>query len=135
MEHLALKSPLSLRSFCDRVRSILGLPEFCFDFENETEWGTATEDCIEYNVSRPYKVGTLQKWDRTVPTGCNFGISLTVCDDHPHANESEWAPEHLVSAVAQKLATSFGLPVYYHRTWRGPGNNVQRNQIFRPSST
>ena len=134
MEHLSLRSPFALRDFCDHIREILGLPEFSFDFENETEWGAATADSIEYNVSRPYKAGTLQEWDHTVPAGCNFGISLTACNDHPHAGDHEWAAKHLVAPVAQKLANRLGVPIYYHRTWCAPGNNIPRNQAFIPNS-
>ena len=133
MEHLALNSPLPLGGFCDRMREILDLPEFCFDRENETEWGTTTADQVEYNVSRPYEVGTLQEWDHTVPAGCNIGISLTVCSDHPHTTDLAWVADHLVSPVAQKLANGLRIPIHYHRTWCSPGNNIPRNQIFNPS--
>ena len=134
IELLAAKSPLTLRDFCERVREILDLPEFHFDSENETEWGHVEVDNIEYNVSRPYEEGTLQEWDDTVPAGCNFGISLILYREHSHANDHEWAVGHLVAPVAQQLADAFNIPVRYHRTWCGPGNNVPRTQDFHPKA-
>lgn len=135
MEHLAVTSALTLRQFCDRVREILKLPEFQFDFENETEWGLVEVDNIEYNISRPYEEGTLQEWDDTVPAGCNFGISLVLYREHPYANDHDWAFIHLVAPVAQKLADGFSSPIHYHRTWLGPGDNVRRNHHFHPDVT
>ncbi len=87
---------------------------------------------VEYNVSRPYQVGTLQSWDDSVPAGCNFGISLILLRGHLHPNH-EWALENLVHPVAQAIADEFVVPVHYHRTWLGVGRNVARNGLFAPS--
>lgn len=130
MEHMAVSTPLSLIEFCDRCRHVLDLPEFRYDYENETEWGVAKTQDMEYNISRPYEVGTLQEWDDTVPDGCNFGISLILSHSHPNANNHDWAFKHLVVPVAQQIANEFNLPVYYHRTWLGVGNNIPRNITF-----
>lgn len=132
MEHLAIAAPFTLRTFCDRCRQILSLPKFFYDSENETEWGIAEMQNIEYNISRPYETGLLQKWDDTVPDGCNFGVSLVLYETHPNANDHEWVYSNLVTPVAQKLSDGFAISVHYHRTWLGVGNNQQRNKTFSP---
>lgn len=82
-EHFAFWSPLSLTQLCRLVGERLQLPEFTFDFENETEWGIASRDGLEYNMSSPYEDGTLQKWDSSVPAGCNIGLMVSVPADAP----------------------------------------------------
>ncbi|MCR9118461.1 MAG: hypothetical protein NXI22_16110 [bacterium] len=133
MEHIAVAAPLSLREFCDRCRKILDLPEFTYDSENETEWGIAETQDTQYNISRPYEVGTIQEWDDTVPDDCNFGISLILLRSHPNAQDHDWAVNYLVTPVAQKFANEFSIPVHYHCTWFGVGNNVPRNTTFNPN--
>lgn len=133
MEHLAVAAPLTLREFCGRCRQILDLPEFRYDFENETEWGIAETQDTQYNISRPFELGTLQEWDDTVPDACNFGISLILFRTHPSAHNHDWAVKHLVTPVAQEIANEFNVPVHYHRTWLGVGNNVARNATFNPN--
>ncbi|QDT30678.1 hypothetical protein Enr10x_60460 [Gimesia panareensis] len=132
MEHLALAAPLTLRAFCDHCRQLLSLPEFRFDSENETEWGVVVKQGVEYNISCPYQMDTLQQWDDTVPDGCNFGISLCLYQGHFNAKNHEWAYNQLVSPVAQKIADGFQVPVHYHRTWLGAGKNQSRNETFYP---
>ena len=133
MEHLAVVSPLSLREFCDRFRHTFDLLEFRYDSENETEWGISEWQDIQYNICRPYKIGTLQEWDRTVPDGCNFGISLILFRSHPNAHDHDWTGTHLVPLVAQTIANEFDITVHYHRTWRDVGNNVPRDTTFNPN--
>ncbi len=133
MEHLALECDLDLRGFCERFQKALRLPDFGFDHENATEWGSVEVDYVEYNISRPYKPGTLQDWDDTVPPGCNFGISLILYREHPYTSSHEWAYAHLVLPVGQKIADEFQVPVYYHRTWLGVGKNVKRDLTFHPA--
>ena len=135
IENLALKSPLTFDEFSNRFCKILDLSGLHFDCENETEWGLIEVDNIEFNISKPYEEGTLQNWDKTVPIGCNFGISLILYREHPKANDHGWAVEHLVLPVAQKLADGFNVPVYFHRTWSGPGKSVLRVQTFYPYSS
>jgi len=98
--------------------------------DNETEWGIAETQDTQYNISRPYEVGSLQEWDDTVPDGCNFGISLILFRSHPNAHDHDWAVNHLVTPVAQKIANEFNIPVHYRRTWLGVGNNVPRDTTF-----
>lgn len=130
MEHLSLASPLSLRDCCERIRAALRLPEFSFDSENETEWGLVEVDNIEYNVSRPYEEGTLQEWDDSVPPTCNFGISLIIYREHPHAGDHTWALGSLVTPVGEALARQLETPIFFHRTWFGAGKNTTRNLTF-----
>ena len=132
MEHLAVEIPLSLLAFCERCRLILNLPEFTYASENETEWGVAQMHDSEFNISRPYQLGTLQEWDNTVPDGCNFGISLILYDTHPHAHDHDWALANLVAPAAQGIANELNVAVHYHRTWLGPGQNVSRRNTFHP---
>lgn len=129
-EHLALYSPLDLEDFCSKFKNSLGLPEMHFDAENETEWGLIEFGNIEYNVSRPYQKGTLQEWDDSIPPDCNFGITLSIHENHPLADDTEWIKDNLVSIVANRLASTFETPVYYHRTWLGVGKNETKNIIF-----
>ncbi len=131
MEHLAFTSDLDLQGFCQRFQKALNLPEFKFDGANETEWGFVEVGSVEYNVSRPYKPGTLQIWDKSVPAGCNFGVSLILHGEHPDSYNHEWAFDNLVVPVAQKIADEFRITVHYHRTWLGVGQSVERNMVFR----
>jgi hypothetical protein len=133
MEHLALECTLDLQEFCTRLQAALDLPEFGFDAENLTEWGQVEFEYIEYNVSRPYAAGILQQWDPTVPPGCNFGISLTLYQPHPHAHDQEWSYNHLALPVGQIIADEFQVPVHYHRTWFGAGLNTERQVTFQPT--
>jgi len=131
MELLALDSPLSLEEFCDVLRRLLGLPEFKYDFENETEWGLVEHENIEYNVSRPFHRGTLEEWDGLTPVGCNFGISLIVSEECSPDQDSVWSLATLVPQVGQSLADRLGTKVYHHRSCFG-GENVRRKRVFRP---
>lgn len=132
IEHLAIDCPLSLRKFCNKMQRIFRLPDFEFDYENETEWGLVEYEGIEYNVSRPYERGTLQEWDESVPAGCNFGVSLIVSQERPPEQNVEWGSAELVPNIGQALADLFERQVYHHRTWLGVGNNLTRKQVFYP---
>jgi hypothetical protein len=134
MEHLALACELDLQEFCKRLQTALNLPKFSFDGENLTEWGLVEVGYLEYNVSRPYDSGTLQNWDTTVPPGCNFGISLILYREHPHAGDQEWSFNNLAVPIGQKIADEFRVEVYYHRTWPGVGHNTERNVTFQPNA-
>jgi len=111
---------LPLRECCEEIQTILGLPSFTYDSENETEWGLVEVDNIEYNISRPYEEGTLQRWDETVPTGCNFGVSLIVYREHPQAGDHDWAVETLVAPFIEMVSPILATPVFHHSTWRSP---------------
>jgi hypothetical protein len=131
-EHLAIDSQLSLQEFCSAIQQRLGLPDFEFDYENETEWGLVEYEGIEYNVSRPYEPGTLQGWDETVAAGCNFKVTLTVGKERPSDQDIEWSSAELVPSIGQVLAELFDTPVYHHRTWLGAGKNLTQKKAFYP---
>lgn len=134
MEHLTLSTPMDIDETCACVRDALGLPPMLMDAENETSWGWVVVDGIEYNVSRPYEPGTLQRWDDTVPPGCDVGITVIFKPDHPRLADlaalERWIATDLIPDVARKLAAAFGTSVHYHRTWLGPGQNVPRVKVF-----
>ncbi|WP_228005179.1 hypothetical protein [Leptospira borgpetersenii] len=85
---------------------------------------------MEYNVSRPYKKGTLHRWDNTIPKNCNFGISLSVFKENSKLLYLELRHSELVVSVAQTISNEFQTSVYYHRTWLESGKNVKREMIF-----
>jgi hypothetical protein len=132
MEHLALYCRLPLDAFCDAAQRCLGLPHFQFDSENETEWGLVRYEGVEYNISRPYERGTLQEWDPSVPAGCNFGVILIVSPECPLGQDADWRVNELTPRVGQALADLFHQPVYHHRSWLGPGENMARQNTFHP---
>jgi hypothetical protein len=134
MEHLATDSPLSLREFCAGMQRQLGLPDFAFDAENETEWGLVVREGVEYNVSRPYERGTLEEWDGSVPVGCNFGVTLKVSHECPANQDTAWSLTNLVPPIAQGLADFLGRRVYHHRTWVKVGESRIRKQVFSPKA-
>ncbi|MBB6049226.1 hypothetical protein [Armatimonas rosea] len=130
MEHLAFRTEFPLEELCEIARTALELPPFRYDNENETEWGIAVKEGVEYNLSRPYEEGTLQHWDATVPPGCNFGMTLLI----PYT--SALPPETvapLVAFVGQTLSRSLNTTVWHHRRWLGAGRNVPQKTVFPPS--
>jgi hypothetical protein len=135
MEHMSVRSSLTLRKFCSRLARALGLPGFAFDSENETEWGLVVVDGVEYNVSRPYKPSMLQQLDSTTPDGCNISVSIVLYSGCARANDHVWVADNLVVPVSLKICNEFKTDVYYHRTWFGPGKNVPRHEVYRPSET
>ena len=132
MEHLAVDCPLSLEEFCKAMRQRFGLPDFKYDFENETEWGLVEHEGIEYNVSRPYERGTLEEWDGSVPVGCNVGVTLMVSQECPPSQDAEWSSAELVTHIGQGLADLLGGRVYHHRSWIQGGKNMTRKRVFHP---
>ena len=131
-EHFAFRSSLPIDELCGAIRAELGLPEFSYDRENETEWGCVAHDGLEYDVSRPYEDGTLRAWDPSVPLHCNVGMTISVGNGAPHPRDAAESRADIVPRVGQALADLFLLPVYHHRTWLGPGKNVARADLFRP---
>lgn len=134
MEHLAIDCRLSLHEFCNLMQSLFNLPDFEYDCENETEWGRVEHQGIEYNVSRPYKRGTLEEWDGSVPVGCNIGVTLIAFNDCPPGQDIQWNSSDLTERVARRLAQALRRPVYHHRTWFAPGRDVTHKTVFRPQA-
>ena len=135
MLHLAVDCPLSLEEFCAAMRHRFGLPDFEYACENETEWGLVKHEGIDYNVSRPYKRGTLEEWDGSVPEGCNVGVTLTAFKDCPPGQDADWSSAELVERIGQGLADLLRRQVYHHRTWLGAGKNVTHQRVFLPKSS
>jgi len=130
MENLCLGSALSLEDLCHKLSKSFGLPRFEFDAENESEWGWVQVENIEINVSRPLESGTLQDWDASTPEDCNFSILLIVSNSAPVIWDVKWSLKEFVPEFAQRIANVIGSDVYHHRTWRAPGENIQRNRIY-----
>ena len=123
MEHLATYSTSNLKDFCSRLKIILDIPDFVYDYENETEWGESKKGNLTINVSKPFEIGTLQEWDDTVPDKCNFGISMT--KENIDLNE--------IRRIGQLIADEFRTSVYYHRTWIELGKNIKREIEIKTS--
>ena len=131
-EHFALRSALTIVDLCNAIRDGLGLPEFVYGSENETEWGTVVHDGLEYNISRPYEAGTLHQWDPSVPADCNVGIVLSVARSRRQPRDAEESSAELALPIGQALADLLRSQIHHHRTWFGPGNNVTRARLFSP---
>ncbi|MCL4301448.1 MAG: hypothetical protein KJ077_37455 [Anaerolineae bacterium] len=136
LDYLAVEVDLGLEEFCDKLRQGLGLPEFVYDGENETEWGEAHLGHISFNVSRPYEEGKLQEWDQTVPLGCNFGISITISNEAPWKWDIAWSYNTLIPKCAQIIANVIGSNVFYHRTLRLTPirQNIKRSIRYSPDN-
>jgi hypothetical protein len=136
LDHLAVEVDLSLEDFCHKLSKGLGLPEFVYDGENETEWGEAQLGHINFNVSRPYEEGKLQEWDETVPQGCNFGISISISNEAPWKWDVAWSYNTLIPKYAQIIANVIGCNVFHHRTLRliPMRQNIKRNIRYSPNN-
>jgi hypothetical protein len=131
LEHISLQSELDLKTFCECFTNLLGIPRMSYDYENETEWGEIMHQGIKYNISRPYKKGTLKKWGNTIPVDCNFGISFATSKEV--INDKRWNTKAFVASICEKLANSFKTPVYYHRTkYLSSLENKKREVVFNP---
>ena len=124
-EHLAFQSNAGLEEICGVLQQTLNVEEFLFDRENETEWGKVRFRGIELNVSKPYENGALQEWDNSVPMGCNFGVVLTFKNKTKKEDR-----ESQVDQLGEAIAAVLERPVYYHRTWLGPGKNVSQQKEY-----
>jgi hypothetical protein len=131
IEHLAFRAELSLEALCEIARTALDLPPFCYDGENQTEWGIAVKNEVEYNISRPYKEGTLQEWDRSVPEGCNFGMILIVSPTSPLTPETV---SSFVVSVGQTLSNILNTTVWYHCHGPVTGKKTPPLAVFVPAA-
>jgi hypothetical protein len=132
LEHISLKSELDLMAFGELFQKELTLPTMKYDYENETEWLEIDQDGINYNISRPYKEGTLQEWDDTTPKGCNFGIILSIHKDHPYVLDNKWV-DNIVGKFCKQLAITYNTTVNHHRSFIfGIGISERKNIMFYP---
>ena len=131
LEHICLKSDLNLKTFGQKFEQLFSLPTMVYDYENETEWLTIDKDKINYNISRPYEIGTLQEWDDTTPEECNFGIVLSFHKDHSSINDN-YLVDKIVANICEQLSTTFETTVYHHRTFTfGIDISERKNIIFK----
>ncbi len=126
IEYFAVAIEIGLTEFCKRFQRVFELPNMTYDYENETKWGEINYNGIDYNVSKPYDIGTLAEWDSTVPKHCNFGISFGISKTKHSLDENE------INRIGNLLSTEFKTNVYYHRTWLGIGKSEKHNLIFAP---
>ena len=132
LERVCLKSDLNLPGFGEKFQNVLAVPKMEYDNESEAEWLEIDVDGFNYNISRPYKVGTLQEWDDTTPEGCNFGIDISIHKDHPSVLDNTWV-EDRVATVCKQLATAFNTTVYHHRSFIFGINKSERKRVvFNP---
>ncbi|WP_128100946.1 hypothetical protein [Paenibacillus sp. DCT19] len=119
-EHIAFQSNLTLEEFTKSLSALIDTDAFQFDFENENNWSWAhDEDQIEVNISKPFKEGTLQEWDDTVPEGCNFGVSLRT-SNKKELRQSDTFNElfvlgNLIPKYIKMIEMIIGGKAYYHR--------------------
>ena len=88
IEHFSTFLNISLKEFCENFSRVLTLPEMTFSRENETECAEVSFKGINYNVSKPYEIGTLNKWDEIVPKEHNFGIILSIDKSNSEFNKT-----------------------------------------------
>lgn len=132
LEHVCLQHQLDLHSFGEKFRAVFSLPSMEYDYENETKWLTIDKDGINYNISKPYKDGTLQEWDDTTPRGCNIGIVISKHNEHIFVDDNQWV-NHFVADACKKLAQNFNTTVYHHRSFIfGIDKSEYKNIAFTP---
>lgn len=116
LEHICLQCALDLKIFGVHFEKTIGLPAMEYGFENETEWLCLDLENFSYNISRPFIKGTLQEWDKTTPIGCNFGIVISIHQDHPFVLDDDWV-DKTVADFCKNLANCFNTKVYHHRSF------------------
>ena len=127
IEHFSAFVDLSLKEFCDQFSSVLSLPEMTFITEDETESAEVNFNGIDYNISKPYKIGTLNEWDDNVPKEHNFGIVLSIDKANTDFNNTK------LEAIANVIATNFNTDLLYYRTWFSNGFSTEKVHIFTPN--
>ena len=126
IEHFSAFIDLNLKEVCDNFRLVLELPEMTFNSEKETEWAEVNFEGINYNISKPYEIGTLNKWDDQVPKEHNFGIVLTINKTNINFNKAE------LEKMGYLLSNSLNANLLHYRTWFSSGFNTEKVQIFTP---
>ena len=126
IEHFSTLVDLNLKEFCDKFRLVLELPALTFNSEDETEWAEVNFEGINYNISKPYKVGLLNKWDDQVPEEHNFEITLTINKTNTNFNKAE------LEKMGNLLSNHFNAYLLHYRTWFSSGFNTEKVQIFTP---
>ena len=127
IEHFSAFVDLSLKEFCDQFSLVLSLPEMTFITEGETESAEVNFNGIDYNISKPYKIGTLNEWDDNVAKEHNFGIVLSIDKANTDFNNTK------LEAIANVIATNFNTDLLHYRTWFSNGFSTEKVHIFTPN--
>lgn len=124
IEHFSTFLNISLKEFCEDFKRVLELPEMTFNTENETEWAEVSFKGINYNISKPFEIGILNKWDENVPKDHNFGIVLSIDKSNSEFHKTE------LEAFGNLLSSTFNVDILHYRTWFSTGFNTEKVQIF-----
>ncbi|MGI4788626.1 MAG: hypothetical protein ACRYFS_07225 [Janthinobacterium lividum] len=133
-EGLVAISSLSLTEFCTLLSEHLNLPFFSEDSENETEWAEAGDASFAVNVSRPYKRTTLHKWDKRIPVGYNFDISLNIGKEASSELTQEWLIEKMIPTYGKIIANICQCEVIQIRGWPRLINDTHYS-VYRPDGS
>ena len=127
IEHFSAFVDFSLKEFSDKFRFALKLPEMIFNNDDETASADVYFNGINYNISKPYIVGTLNIWDDNVPKEHNFRIILSIDKTNTNFNKAK------LEEIGYLLSTNFNTNILYYRTWFSTGFNTEKVQIFTPN--
>ena len=127
IEHFSAFVDFSLKEFSDKFRFALKLPEMIFNNDDETASADVYFNGINYNISKPYVVGTLNIWDNNIPKEHNFRIILSIDKTNTNFNKAK------LEEIGYLLSTNFNTNILYYRTWFSTGFNTEKVQIFTPN--
>ncbi|MDN3619538.1 hypothetical protein QWY81_08750 [Polaribacter undariae] len=127
IEHFSAFVDLSLKEFCEQFSLLLSLPQMTFITEDETESAEVNFNGIDYNMSKPYKIGTLNEWDDNIPKEHNFGIVLSIDKANTDFNNTK------LEAITNVIASNFNTDLLYYRTWFSNGFSTEKVYIFTPN--
>ncbi|PQJ73708.1 hypothetical protein BTO14_05745 [Polaribacter butkevichii] len=83
---------------------------------------------MDYNISKPYKLGSLHECDDNVPKDHNFGIILSIDKVNTDFNNNK------LEVIANLISTSFNTDLLYYRTWFSNGFSTEKAHIFTPNN-
>jgi hypothetical protein len=127
IEHFSAFVDVSLKEFCEQFSSVLSLPKMTFISEDETESAEVNCNGIDYNISKPYKIGALNEWDDNVPKEHNFAIVLSIDKTNTDFNNNK------LETIANLIATKYNTDLLYYRTWFSTGFSTEKVHIFTPN--
>ncbi|QVY66172.1 hypothetical protein [Polaribacter sp. Q13] len=127
IEHFSTFVDLSLKEFCEQLSSVLSLPQMTFITEDERASAELSFNGIDYNVSRPFKIGTLNEWDDSVPKDHNFGLVLSIDKTNTDFNYTK------LEEIGNLLSTNFNTDLLHYRTWFSTGFSTEKVHIFTPN--
>jgi hypothetical protein len=127
IEHFSTFVDLSLKEFCEKFSLLLELPQMTFSSEDELEYAEVNFNGIDYNISKPYKIGSLNKWDDNVLKNHNFGIILSIDKTNTDFNNTK------LETIANLISTNFNTDLLYYRKWFSTGFSTEKVVIFAPN--